>query len=168
MDNLVRLRQRLARLASDGAIAQFVGPLSLPVLRDAVERRIGDVVGGRFMSGGVTFATLAHGRCVPARLICLLGMNGDHFPGRERVRGLDQMSLAPRAGDRLRRDEDRLAFLEALNSARSVSYQLHRARSIDTPQPPSVVVSELLEEIDALTQDPSRSEIDRASSTTAL
>ena len=42
MDNVVRLRQRLARLASDGAIAQFVGPLSLPVLRDAVERRIGD------------------------------------------------------------------------------------------------------------------------------
>ena len=47
MDNVVRLRQRLARLASDGAIAQFVGPLSLLVLRDAVERRIGDAVGGR-------------------------------------------------------------------------------------------------------------------------
>jgi len=160
MDNVVRLRQRLARLASDGAIAQCVGPLSLPVLRDAVERRISDAVGGRFMSGGVTFATLAHGRCVPARLICLLGMNGDHFPGRERVRGLDQMSLAPRVGDRLRRDEDRLAFLEALNSARTglyISYTGASARD-DTPQPPSVVVSELLEEIDALTQDPTRSE----------
>ena len=159
MDNLVRLRQRLAGLASDGLIAGFVGPLSLPVLRDAVEQRISDALGGRFMSGGVTFATLAHGRCVPARLICLLGMNGDHFPGRESHRGLDRMSLAPRVGDRLRRDEDRLAFLEVLSSARSslyVSYTGSSARD-DTVQPPSIVVSELREEIDALTRDPNRS-----------
>ncbi|HCK76409.1 MAG TPA: exodeoxyribonuclease V subunit gamma [Gammaproteobacteria bacterium] len=160
MDNVVRLRQRLAGLASDGLIGGFVGPLSLPVLRDAVERRIGEVVGGRFMSGGVTFATLAHGRCIPARLICLLGMNGDHFPGRESTQGLDQMSLEPRVGDRLRRDEDRLAFLEVLSSARSslyISYTGASARD-DTVQPPSIVISELLEEIDALTRDPNRSE----------
>ena len=159
MDNMVRLRQRLAGLAGDGLIAGFVGPLSLPVLRDAVEQRISDALGGRFMSGGVTFATLAHGRCVPARLICLLGMNGDHFPGRESHRGLDQMSLAPRVGDRLRRDEDRLAFLEVLSSARSALYVSYTGASArdDTVQPPSIVVSELLEEIDALTRDPNRS-----------
>ena len=149
MDNMVRLRQRLAGLASDGLIAGFVGSLSLPVLRDAVEQRISDALGGRFMSGGVTFATLAHGRCVPARLICLLGMNGDHFPGRESHRGLDKMSLAPRVGDRLRREEDRLAFLEVLSSARSALYVSYTGASArdDTVQPPSIVVSELLEEM---------------------
>ena len=159
MDNMVRLRQRLAGLASDGLVAGFSAPLSLPVLRDAVERRIGDAVGGRFMSGGVTFATLAHGRSVPARLICLLGMNGDHFPGQESAYGLDRMRLEPRMGDRHRRDEDRQAFLEVLSSARSALYISYTGASArdDSVQPPSIVVSELLEEIDALTGDPNRS-----------
>jgi len=161
MDNLIRLRQRLATLASDGAIAGFSTPLSLPVLRDAVERHIGDAIGGRFMSGGVTFATLAHGRSVPARLICLLGMNGNDFPGRESAHGLDRMSLEPRAGDRHRRDEDRQAFLEVLSSTRSalyISYTGASARN-DSVQPPSIVVSELLEEIDALTGDGKQSQV---------
>ena len=160
MDNVVRLRQRLAALASDGAIAELSTPLSLPVLRDAVERRIGDAIGGRFMSGGVTFATLAHGRSVPARLICLLGMNGDHFPGRESAYGLDRMGLEPRIGDRRRRDEDRQAFLEVLSSARSALYISYTGASArdDSVRPPSIVVSELLEEIDALSGDCKRSQ----------
>ena len=160
MDNGVRLRQRLAALASDGAIAGFSAALPLPVLRDAVERRIGDAIGGRFMSGAVTFATLAHGRSVPARLICLLGMNGNDFPGRESAHGLDRMSLEPRAGDRRRRDEDRQAFLEVLSGARSTLYISYTGASArdDSVQPPSIVVSELLEEIDALSGDSKRSQ----------
>jgi exodeoxyribonuclease V gamma subunit len=91
VDNLVRLRQQLAALASDAALAPFDQPLALSVVRDALETRLYGASAARFMSGGVTFATLAHGRCLPAKLVCLVGMNSEHFPGRDSGHGLDQM-----------------------------------------------------------------------------
>ncbi len=154
-DNLVRLRQQLAALAGDGAIANFNEPLRLPAVRDALEARLRGGSGGRFMSGAATFATLAHGRCLPAKLVCLVGMNSEDFPRRDSSYGLDQMVAQPRCGDRRRRDEDRHAFLEALSCARSglyISYSGASARD-DTVQPPSVVVSELLEQVDALSEE---------------
>ena len=155
VDNLVRLRQQLAALASDAALAPFDQPLVLSVVRDAFEIRLHGASAARFMSGGVTFATLAHGRCLPAKLVCLVGMNSEHFPGRDSGHGLDQMQTQPRPGDRRRRDEDRHAFLEALSCARLGLYISYTGASVrdDSVQPPSVVISELLEQIDALSEE---------------
>ncbi len=161
VDNLVRLRQQLAALAADAALAPFDRPLLLCVIRDALEGRLHGASGGRFMSGGVTFATLAHGRCLPAKLLCLVGMNSEHFPGRDSGHGLDQMHSQFRPGDRRRRDDDRHAFLEALSCARSGLYISYTGASErdDSVQPPSVVISELLEQVDTLSEEGALSEV---------
>ena len=63
--------------------------------------------------------------------------------------GLPGMS---RPGDRSRRDDDRQLMLEALLSARRVLYVSWSGRSVrdNSEQPPSVLVSQLRDEIDAL------------------
>ena len=58
----------------------------------------------------------------------------------------------PRPGDRTTRDDDRYLFLEALLSARDVFYVSYVGRSIrdNSPLPPSVLVSELLDYAEAV------------------
>ena len=151
-DALVRLRQQIATLASDAASANLEISLPLSVVRSVLKEKLKTTSSGRFMSGAVTFANLAQGRCVPAQRVFLVGMNATDFPGRDNSHGLDQMTLNPKPGDRNRRDEDRFAFLEALMSAREsfyVSYSGLSARD-ESMQPPSIVVNELLEEIKAV------------------
>ena len=152
-DSLTRLRQQFADLARDGLVAGWEGEIPLSVVIDALSTKLNGTSGGRFMSGAVTFASLAHGRCLPARRVYLIGMNAGDFPGRENSHGLDLMLLNPRATDRSRRDEDRFAFLEALMSARSglsLSYSGANLRD-ESVQPPSIVIDELVEEINTVT-----------------
>ena len=154
-DALIRLRHALASLARDGQTANSDEVLPLVVIKDALRRKTTDLAGGRFMSGGVTFSSLASGRCLPAKLVCLVGMNASDFPGRENHHGLDQMAARPRPGDRNRRDDDRFAFLEAVMSARErlyVSYSGANSRD-DSVQPPSNVVDELLKATSVLKAD---------------
>src|SRR5690606_23324463 len=62
----------------------------------------------------------------------------------------DLMKESPRPGDRSRRLDDRYLFLEALLSAREKLCISYTGQSIqdNSPRPPSVLVSELLDTID--------------------
>jgi len=106
---------------------------------------------GGFLAGGVTFCALQPLRSVPARVICLLGMNDDAFPRRPVPAEFDLLKARPQPGDEARAEDDRHLFLETLISVRDLLYVSWLGQSIrdNTPQPPSVVVSELL---DALTE----------------
>ena len=100
------------------------------------------------LADGVTVAPLAAGQVFPAKVVCTVGMNDRAFP-RHRAPATFDLVYADvrRPGDRDLRDEDRLAFLEALLGARRAFVVTYTGRDLreDASIPPSVVVSELLD-----------------------
>lgn len=106
----------------------------------------------RFLAGKVNFATLLPMRAIPFRCVCLLGMNDGDYPRTQPPMDFDLMAGDYRPGDRSRREDDRFLFLEALLSARDTLYISWVGRSINdnTERPPSVLVSQLRDHIDAI------------------
>ncbi len=105
---------------------------------------------GRFFQGGVTFCALKPVRSIPARVVCLLGINDQVFPRRPQPAQFDLMARSARAGDPSARQDDRYSFLETLLSAREkllISY-VGRSAIHNNEIPPSVVVSELFDYLD--------------------
>ncbi|OGB72767.1 MAG: exodeoxyribonuclease V subunit gamma [Burkholderiales bacterium RIFOXYC12_FULL_65_23] len=101
----------------------------------------------RFRAGGVTFCTLMPMRAIPFQVVCLLGMNDGDYPRRAMRSDFDLMGQPGqfRPGDRSRQHDDRQLMLEALLSARRLLYISWTGRSVrdNSPQPPSVLVSQL-------------------------
>jgi exodeoxyribonuclease V gamma subunit len=106
---------------------------------------------GQLYSGGVTFCGMRPMRSIPFKIICLLGMNRGDFPRRESVSDFEIMSSQQLAGDPSKRDEDRYLMLETLLCARQKLYLSYTGRSLrdNSPQPPSVLLQELLDFIDS-------------------
>ena len=147
------VRTALDAVVARAAAAGFAEEVPLAVVRDALAADLGERGGGFDLGvGAVTFARLAPGRCVPARVVALLGMNDGVFPRAPRPLGFDLLAEAPEAGDPSPRDEDRRVFQEALLAARQQLVVTYVGRSIknDAERPPSVVVSEMLDAIDAV------------------
>lgn len=109
---------------------------------------------GSFASGGITFCSLIPMRSIPFRVVALLGMNYDKFPRRESPSGFNLMELNPQKGDRNVKDNDKHLFLETLLSAQQYFYLSYVGRSAkdNTVVPPSAVVDELLDYIEAGTE----------------
>ncbi|MDN5842181.1 MAG: exodeoxyribonuclease V subunit gamma [Alcaligenaceae bacterium] len=105
----------------------------------------------RFFAGAVTFATLMPMRAIPFRRVCLLGMHDGAYPRTQVSADFDLMVGRYRPGDRSRREDDRYLFLEALLSARDQFYVSWVGRSIqdNSEQPPSVLVAQLRDHLDA-------------------
>ncbi|MCD6430946.1 MAG: exodeoxyribonuclease V subunit gamma [Deltaproteobacteria bacterium] len=127
------------------------GCLSTETIIAALEKGLGDIIGGDgFFAGGITFSSILPLRALPARMICLLGLNDGEFPRSHRPPSYDLITALPRSGDRTARDEDRYLFLETLLAARKsliLSY-IGRDPKDNHLCPPSVVVSELLDYIE--------------------
>jgi exodeoxyribonuclease V gamma subunit len=105
---------------------------------------------GHFFKGRVTFCALKPVRSIPARVVCLLGINDQVFPRRPQPTQFDLMAQTPRAGDPSARQDDRYSFLETVLSAQEkllISY-VGRSSVHNKEVPPSVVVNELLEYLD--------------------
>jgi exodeoxyribonuclease V gamma subunit len=135
--------------------AAFEQAVPLPVARSAwLEALKVPKLEQRFRAGGVTFCTLMPMRAIPFQMVCLLGMNDGDDPRRSPRADFDLLGLPgmSRPGDRSRRDDDRQLMLEALLSARRTLYVSWSGRSVrdNSEQPPSVLVSQLRDEIDAL------------------
>lgn len=128
--------------------AQLRTPLALEVVREHwLAQLSASGLQQRFFGGGVQFGTLMPMRSIPFAAICLLGLNDGDYPRQTAPRDFDLMAQSWRAGDRSRREDDRYLFLEALLSARErlyISWQGHRATD-NSPQPPSVLVAQLLD-----------------------
>jgi exodeoxyribonuclease V gamma subunit len=142
------VRDGLERLADQARVAGFEEPVALDAIRDVLESGFGASVGSAgFLTGGVTVCELLPMRSIPFRVIALVGMNDDAFPRSQRRLGFDRMGAKPRPGDRSVRDDDRYQFLECLLAARErllVTYVGQSSRD-NSPLPPSVVVSEVLD-----------------------
>ncbi len=147
------VRTALDAIAARTEAADFDEEVPLAVVRDALGAAIAADGGGFDLADGpVTFASLRPGRTVPARFVALLGMNDGAFPRAPSALGFDLLAKEPRPGDPSARDEDRRVFREALLAARDRLVVTFIGRSIknDAERTPSVLVSEMLDHIDAV------------------
>lgn len=149
---LSSLREAIEAFVASAERAGFAQPIG----RAAFAQLLGETLeqerlAHAFLSGGVTFCALTPMRSIPFRVVCLVGMNDGAFPRQRSAPAFDEMEREPRVGDRATRDEDRLAFLEALLSAseRVIITYVGRGLKDDAELPPSVVVGELLDALDA-------------------
>lgn len=144
--------QQLAQAAARAARAdEDEGPVPLDVIRRELSSRLNDMPPGwAFLGGGVTFAQLLAYRGMPARMVCLIGMNDGAFPRNPAVPGFDLLRKHPQIGDRELRAEDRHAFLEALLSAREYLHVSYSGRGMrdNAELPPSMLVAELRDALD--------------------
>lgn len=152
---LLALDQALSDWTRAADEADFAEAVPLAVARSAwLEALKMPKLEQRFRAGGVTFCTLMPMRAIPFQRVCLLGMNDGDYPRRSPRADFDLLGLPGmgRPGDRSRRDDDRQLMLEALLSARRTLYVSWSGRSVrnNSEQPPSVLVSQLRDEIDAL------------------
>jgi len=137
--------EKLARAAER---AGFDQPVELPVVLEQLSRDLSeDHFGAGYLTGGITFCALKPMRSIPAKVICLLGMNDRSFPRTSPQLSFDLMAQKRRLGDRSSREDDRYLFLETLISARQRLYISYVGQSIkdNSVAPPSVLVSELLD-----------------------
>ncbi len=98
-----------------------------------------------FMAGSVTFCAMESSRSIPAKVICLIGMNDGIFPRISYKPGFDLISEKPQACDPSSKNEDRYLFLEILISASEKLYISYTGQHIrdNSIIPPAVLVSEL-------------------------
>ncbi len=138
---------QLEFLASGGGIESLEYQTVRDFFRDRLSRSTHP---RRFISGKVTFSSLVPMRAIPARVICLLGMNDSDFPRRRPPLDFDLMARNPRSGDKFPREEDRYLFLETLISARECLYISYVGRSErdNSLKVVSGVVSELLDALE--------------------
>lgn len=151
-EGLSVLRETVQALAASCAAAGFADEIPAEVIRLHLEAALSAMEGGQpFQNGRVTFCNMVPMRSVPFRVIWLLGMNDTDFPRSQHPAAFDLMARQPRLGDRNRRNDDRYLFLEALLSAREVLAISWVGRSLrdEAVSPPSVVVSELQEYLNA-------------------
>ncbi len=143
---VVRLAmEKIRSLETEGVLSEsYSFEIVNAHLGDALSQRL---PGTGFMAGGVTFCALLPMRSIPAKVICILGLQHDAFPRDLHEPGFHLMAASPRPGDRSKRDDDKYLFLEALLSARSIFYLSYIGRDIqdNSIRPPSVLVHELLE-----------------------
>lgn len=106
---------------------------------------------GHLYSGGITFCGMQPLRNIPFAVICVLGMQDNAFPRRQRHIEFDLMRGNWRAGDPHSGDEDRYLMLETLLCARRYLYFSYCARSLkdNSECQPSVLLQELLDYIDS-------------------
>ncbi|MCX8071207.1 MAG: exodeoxyribonuclease V subunit gamma [Candidatus Binatia bacterium] len=151
VDGHARLERVLKQVRQAVEQANFTEPVPFAVVWAQVQALL-QQEGSAFgvFRGGVNFAAMRPTRCVPARVVCLVGMSDGVFP---RPGAADTLSRAHQrrcTGDPDRRSSDRYLFLEALLSARDALVITYQGRDIrnNTERPPSVVVTELLDCLD--------------------
>lgn len=100
---------------------------------------------GPFLSGGITFCAMQPMRAIPARRMCMLGMN-QAFPQPEVFVDYDLRKSLPEAYDVLRHDEQKYFMLETILSAREKLYFSYQGiDEKDAKQlPPSPLVNEII------------------------
>ncbi len=132
--------------------------LSPALLRHWLQTELANLaVRGRYFSGGVTFCGMRPMRSLPFRVICLVGMNEQAFPRRERPIEFDHMAERWLPGDPRAGDEDRYLLLETLLCVRRTLYISYTGRDLKNngELQPSVLVRELTDFMDAHFPSPS-------------
>jgi len=154
-ENTLRVMQAIRHVIHElpeiQASSGFADKIGLDVIKAWLKQNLKERgFGVGFLTGGVTFCTILPMRSIPLKIICLIGMNDDAYPRQSHRLGFDLMAASSRTGDRSRRMDDRYLFLEAILSARQKLYISYVGQSLkdNSPRPPSVLVSELLDYVE--------------------
>lgn len=145
-----KIRDTLSDLAKNIHLSGYQSRFSIQVIKHFLQSTISGLdSGNRFLTGQVTFCSMVPMRNIPAKVICIIGANDTAFPRSQPSQGFDLMTKKPQLGDRIRRDDDRYLFLEALLSARACFYISYIGRNIqdNSQMLPSCLVIELLDYI---------------------
>ena len=146
------IRQILDNLRQQQKISGFAEKIPFQVILERVLPKLTEEPSGKaILRGRVTFSGLNPMRNVPFRAVCVLDMDDKKFPRRPAPLSFDLMAAQPKTGDASRRDDDRYLFLEMLLAAREKFYISYAGQSVsdNSPRPPSVVISELLDYLGA-------------------
>ena len=137
------LRELIANLRAAGE--QF--PIAPDVFIAALTEALDASTRGGTPSGYLNFAALPSLRALPYRIICMLGLDDQKFPGMARPAEFDLMAACPALGDRQRREDERNLFLDYLMSARDCFYLSYTGRDLrdNSILPPSTLIAELLD-----------------------
>ena len=149
--DLVEIRKSLGFLTNETTDADDLEPLS--VIRLHLEKTLNEKsLLSRHLTHGVTFSSLRSARGIPAKVICLIGLNGGEFPAVKASPSFDLCKVNPEYIDRNVADEDRLLVLEAILCARTCLYLSFQGQSNKNNEtiPPSVVIDEIIEQLDEL------------------
>ena len=145
------LRNLLGEFADKEKYSEFEERVELEVIRSYLHSQLQEKsYGTGFLTGGVTFCAMLPMRSIPFKVMCLIGMNHDAFPRDFQPLNFDLITRYPKLGDRSRRNDDKYLFLESILSARKRLYISYVGQDIqdNSPIPPSVLVSELLDTIE--------------------
>lgn len=155
-DTLFYIQDCINAFADDLQAVNFEETLQADVIAEVMSARLEETPNSlRFLAGKVNFCTLLPMRSIPFKVVCLLGMNEADYPRSHTPNSFDLMQYHHQKGDRVRRDDDRYLFLEALLAARSHFYVSYVGCSIidNQPKEPSVLVSQLLDYINHYSDD---------------
>jgi exodeoxyribonuclease V gamma subunit len=151
-ENQMHLIRRMLRdVGETQEMSGFDEKVDISVIKSYVRKHLQrEGFGFGFIVGGVTFCAMLPMRSIPFKVICLVGMDSDAYPRQSKPLSFDLMARDPKPGDRSRRRDDRYLFLEAILSARERLYVSYVGQSIqdNSPVPPSVLVSELMDYIE--------------------
>ena len=150
-DEVQTLRRLLADVARLQGQSGFVEAVDAGIVKAHLEEALREPgFASGFITGGITFCAMLPMRSIPFRVVCLIGLDDGAYPRQTTAPGFDLMKEHPRPGDRSRRLDDRYLFLESLLSAREKLCISYTGQSIqdNSPRPPSVLVSELLDTIE--------------------
>jgi exodeoxyribonuclease V gamma subunit len=151
-DRVQRELEQLARTAgtplADAATRDVSGEVAYRWLSAALS---GDQHDTGFLTGGLTLCAMKPMRAIPFKFIAVLGLDDRAFPRRERRAAFDLIEASPRPGDRNAKADDRQLFLDTLLCAESrlMLSWVGRSQQNNAEIAPSVVLSELLDVLDA-------------------
>ena len=102
---------------------------------------------GQYLSEGISFSSLKPLRAIPFKVIFLLGMDENSFPGREKNRNYDLRALVPKSIDLSVQNTDCFTFLETILSAEEKLFISYTGTNIITGEilEPSPLVTEIAE-----------------------
>ncbi len=142
------LTEAIFELENIQKLSGFKESLSLEVIREHLKTILRQKSSSSgFMVGSVTFCSMEASRSMPARVICIIGMNDGTFPGLTYKPGFNLISTKPKPCDPSSKNEDRYLFLETLISAEDKLYISYIGQHVrdNSIIPPSVIISELMD-----------------------
>jgi exodeoxyribonuclease V gamma subunit len=150
------------------AVLAAAGPrASTPVRLSDVTALLGRHLAGRptranFRTGTLTVCTMVPMRSVPHRVVCLVGLDDTVFPRIGARDGDDALAREPMTGERDVRSEDRQLLLDAIGAATETLVITYTGADGRTGQqrPPAVPLAELIDTLDATTEEPVRAGIE--------
>jgi exodeoxyribonuclease V gamma subunit len=140
--------QAIVNIELETEQVNFHSKLSLSVIRDIVYNSVhSETTYAGFLQRGITFCKLLPMRSIPAKVICLLGINDGVFPRTDSFTDFDLMKFDRQVGERSARYEDRYLFLETILAVREKLYLSYIGQDVVTNEKksPSIVVSELMD-----------------------